>query len=290
MPINTTRKIINTPKDVSITLRNPSFDFSDVEKVWMIDPITSHFMNALSIFIPFSERTVSEILRNNLNKVDHSELKQQIQDMIKQEGRHAAMHRRSNEKIRQCYGGLTFIEKIQKHSMNMIRSLSSSKFEMCIPASFEHFTSAVSREILRNQSKWTGNKQNASIDFVLWHCLEELEHQAIGRDAYFSLNTGRFRLYASQILWVPLSMLSIYGTQLYLLHKDRIIYKPKHWLPYLRFIIQSSRLFFRNGFDMCRNDYNPWNEEDNLLYHQSLNTYQNRSVLTEKTKKHFKSA
>ena len=279
---NKTKYTVNTPENVSITPRNPSFDFSDVEKVWMKDPITSHFMNALSIFIPFSERTVSEVLRNNINNVNHPELKQQIKGMIKQEGRHAAMHRRSNEKIKQCYGGLTVIENIQKRTMKIIRTLSSSKFEMCIPASFEHFTSAVSHDILRNQIQWTGKKNNTSIDFVLWHCLEELEHQAIGRDAYFALNNSHLRLLFSQMLWVPLTMISIYGTQLYLLHKDRIIYRPKNWVPYLRFVIRSGRLFFKGGFDMCRTGYNPWTESDQRLYHQSLSTYQSRTFPLQK--------
>lgn len=266
----------STPNNIIITPRNPSFDFSDVNKVWMSDAITSHFMNALSIFIPFSERTVIEILRNNVDRIENENLKQQIKDMVKQEGRHAAMHRKSNERIRSCYSGLGTIEKLQQFTMKWVRKLSSRAFEAAIPAAFEHFTSAVSRNILSNQAKWTGNNKNASIDFVIWHCLEELEHQAVGHDAYKALYKSRFRLLLSLLFWSPLSMISVYGTQLYLMHKDRIIYKPKNWLPYLKFLVSSCPLFYKGTFQFCSKHYLPWSESDKALYQTALAEFNQR--------------
>ena len=266
----------NTPTNIHITPRSPSFDFSDVPKVWMKDDITTHFMNALSIFIPFSERSVSEILRANLEDIPDTLLKSQVKDMIKQEGRHAAMHRKSNELIRQCYSGLNLVEKMQSFTIKLIRKLSSKAFELSIPAAFEHFTSAVSREILSNQKQWTGSKDNASINFVLWHCLEELEHQAICHDAYKALYKSRLRLFLSLALWIPLSMISIYGIQLYLMHKDRVIYKPKKWLPYVKFLIRSSSLFYRGAFQFCRKGFTPWSETDQALYQQAIVQFQIR--------------
>lgn len=260
----------STPENISITPRNPSFDFSGVNKVWMADAITSHFMNALSIFIPFSERSVIEILRSNEDRIEDANLKQQIKDMVKQEGRHAAMHRKSNERIRSCYSGLGTIEKLQQFTMKWLKKVSSRAFEAAIPVAFEHFTSAVSRDILSRPEKWTGNKNNASIDFVIWHCLEELEHQAVGHDAYKALYKSRFRLLISLLFWSPLSMLTIYGTQLYLMHKDRIIYKPKNWLPYANFIIGSLPLFFKGTFQFCSKHYQPWSEADKALYQTTI--------------------
>lgn len=268
----------STPLDIHITPRDPDFDFSDVNKVWMADAITSHFMNALSIFIPFSERSVSEILRANLTHITDEHLNQQIKDMVKQEGRHAKMHRKSNERIRACYSGLNTVEKLQVFTMKWVRRFSSKAFEMTIPAAFEHFTSAVSRNILSNQAKWTGNKKNASIDFVIWHCLEELEHQAVGHDAYKALYKSRLRLLFSLLFWAPLSMISVYGIQLYLMHKDRIIYKPKNWLPYLKFITLNSSLFYKGLFQFCRKDYQPWIESDKILYQTSLAEFNKTTV------------
>jgi predicted metal-dependent hydrolase len=265
--------LIHTPSSIVITPRNPSFDFSGVPKVWMSDAITTHFMNSLSIFIPFSERSVSEILRKNIDSITNHELNTQVKDMIKQEGHHAAMHRASNTYIRQCYSGLNIIEKVQSYTIRSIRKLSSTAFEMSIPAAFEHFTSAVSREIIENKSEWTGCKDNEAINFTLWHCLEELEHQAICYDAYKALYTSRFRLFASLALWVPLSIVSIYSIQFYFLHKDRVIYKPKNWLPYFKFLIKSSRLFYKGTFSFCKKGFNPWSQNDQQLYAKALTEF-----------------
>ncbi|MFT7111044.1 MAG: putative metal-dependent hydrolase [Psychrobacter glaciei] len=62
----------------------------------MGDVITTHFMNVLSILIPFSELSFSKILRANINKITDQTLSTQVRAMIKQEGRHAAMHLKSN--------------------------------------------------------------------------------------------------------------------------------------------------------------------------------------------------
>lgn len=266
--------IIHTPSEFKITSRNPKFDFVNVPKVWMTDAITSHFMNALSIFIPFSERSVSEILRANLPKIKDETLTHQVRDMIKQEGHHAAMHRQSNVVIRQCYSGLMIVEKAQSFIIRMVRRFSSSAFEMSIPAAFEHFTSSVSREILSNQKAWTGDKENEGINFVLWHCLEELEHQAICHDAYKALHSSRLRLFFSLVLWVPLSMASIYSIQFYLLLKDRIIYKPRNWIPYFKFLIKSAPLFYRGSIHFCSHSFNPWSDSDKALYRSSLKRLQ----------------
>jgi predicted metal-dependent hydrolase len=268
----------HTPSSVVITPRSPSFDFSSVPKVWMSDAITTHFMNALSIFIPFSERSVSEILRANIDAITDQTLNDQVRGMIKQEGRHAAMHLQSNVYIRQCYSGLSLVEKAQSLTIRLIRKLSTKAFEMCIPAAFEHFTSAVSREIISNQHQWTGGKQNEAINFVLWHCLEELEHQAICYDAYQSLHTSRLRLLASLVLWMPLSMISIYGIQLYLLCKDRVIYQPKNWRPYFKFLFSSSRLFYKGAFAFCSQGFNPWSTGDQQLYKEALAAYTDQTT------------
>jgi hypothetical protein len=47
--------------------------------------ITTLFMNALSIFIPFFERSVSETLRANIDVIANKVLKNQVRTMIKQE-------------------------------------------------------------------------------------------------------------------------------------------------------------------------------------------------------------
>jgi predicted metal-dependent hydrolase len=73
------------------------------------------------------------------------------------------MHKASNIYIRQCHNGLSIVEKVQNHATRFIRKLSSTAFEMSIPAVFEHFTSAISRYIIE-KNKWTGCKENETIN------------------------------------------------------------------------------------------------------------------------------
>jgi len=256
-----------TPSGVKITSRRPNFDFSDTPKVWLSDPFKTHFMNALSILIPHSERTVNAIMRQNIKHISDTRLQDEVKSLIKQEGAHPAMHQKSNLYLKRCgYTKIAFFETLQKKSMSMIRRVSSNAFEMAIPAAFEHFTSAISRDFLMNKDVWTGCKTNESIDFV-----EEIEHQAVCYDAYKALYPNQWRLvFALFFFWVPLTVLSTYIVQLYLLHKDRVIYQPKNWIPYFRFLSSNIGLFTRGVFKYRKQEFQPWSLSDEALYNKVL--------------------
>ena len=265
-----------TPEGVKITSRRPKFDFSDTPKVWLSDPFKTHFMNALSILIPHSERTVNAIMRQNIKQISDAHLKKEVMTLIKQEGAHAAMHQKSNLRLQQCgYTKIALFEKLQKKSMTMIRRVSTDAFEMAIPAAFEHFTSAISRDFLANKDEWTGSQDNEAVDFAVWHSLEEIEHQAVCYDVYKALHPGQRRLtFALLFCWVPLTVLSTYVVQLYLLQKDRVIYNPKNWVPYFKFLSGNIGLFTKGIFKYREKEFQPWNPEDEALYHKALTQFE----------------
>jgi hypothetical protein len=41
-----------------------------------------------------------------------------------------------------------------------------------------------------------------------------------------------------------------------LLCKDRVIYQPKNWRPYFKFLFSSSRLFYKGTFAFCSQGFN----------------------------------
>ncbi len=228
-------------------------------------------MNALSVLIPHSERIVNEIMRGNIQRISDPVLKDQVKALIKQEGAHGAMHRKSNARLRQYFPVIGFFEKVQKIFMRLARRFSSSAFEVAIPAAFEHFTAAISRDVLLNYQKWTAGKSNQCIDFVNWHSLEEIEHQAVCYDVYKSMHSSGWRLVLVLLFfWMPITVVSTYGIQLYLLHKDRVIYKPKNWLPYLKFVGGSLGLFTKGIFQYRNKGFQPWLPADKALYLASL--------------------
>ncbi len=264
----------NTPADIQITSRRPKFDFSHVEKVWLADPIKTHFLNALSILIPQSERIVNEIMRQQLTCINDPTLKKEVQILIKQERAHALMHRQSNNTLKQHYPLITYFEKIQTGVMNQILKWSSPAFTLALPAAFEHFTAAVSRHFLTHHNNWTQGKQNQAIEFVNWHCLEEIEHQAVCLDVYKTEYSSGWRIvWVLLLFWLPLTLVSTFMIHLYLLHKDRELYRPKNWWPYFKFLARTTKLLSRGIFSYRIKHFNPWQEKDKELYQAALKQF-----------------
>lgn len=260
-----------TPAHINIQARQPQLDFSNVPKVWLANPINTHFMNALSILIPASEQLVNRIMRTQLDGIQDTKLKQEVKNLIHQEGRHWQAHQACNIQLRKCYPALVRFEKIQKKFLATVNTFSSKAFKLATPAAFEHMTAAISKEYLHNSQRWHGNKQNQATQLLLWHSLEELEHMSVCLDVYNTQHTHNLRV--SLVLlcfWLPLTVFGVFAIQLYLLHKDRAIYKPKFWRKYASFWIRTTRLLSKGSFKYTDKNFKMWHEADQTLYLQSL--------------------
>ncbi len=260
----------STPDDIAITPRRPEFDFSGVGKYWLRDPFTSHFMNALSIVVPHSERTVIDIVRKYADQISDPKLMRDMDALIRQEGRHAFMHLRCNDLLKKCgYPAIRLFERFQKFFVSILRRISPTVWELAIPASFEHFTSAISRDFIVNHKFWAGDRSNAVIDFTNWHALEELEHQAVCFDVFAALEKRTWLMTLSLLfVWMPATLVSVYGIQLYFLLKDGILLKGKNWGPYLAFIFKSLPMLTRGAFKYVHKSYRPWSRKDIQIYRE----------------------
>ena len=258
----------STPDDIVIEPRRPEFDFSGVGKYWLKDPFASHFMNALSIVVPLSERTVIDIVRKYADNISDPKLILDMDALIRQEGRHALMHLRCNELLKDCgYRVIRPFEKFHKFFIKMLRRISPPAWELAMPAAFEHFTSAISRDFIVNNKFWAGEESNAAIEFTHWHALEELEHQAVCFDVFAALEKKTWLLTLSLFfIWMPATLVSVYGLQLYLLLKDGILLKSKNWEPYLKFIFQSLPMLTRGALKYVDKGFRPWNPKDVQIY------------------------
>ncbi|MDA3898677.1 MAG: metal-dependent hydrolase [Desulfobacteraceae bacterium] len=258
----------STPEGIDIVPRRPEFDFSGVSKYWLKDPFTSQFMNALSIVVPLSERTVIDIVRKYADNITDPKLVRDIDALIRQEGRHALMHLRCNDLLKKCgYPALRPFEQFHKFFIKILRRISPPVWELAMPAAFEHFTSAISRDFIVNQAFWTGDQSNAAIDFTNWHALEELEHQAVCFDVFAAFEKRTWLLTLSLFfIWMPATLVSVYGIQFYFLLKDGILLKRKNWGSYLKFIFQSLPMLTRGAFKYVNKGFRPWNPKDVQIY------------------------
>lgn len=258
----------STPDDIIIEPRRPEFDFNAVPKYWLGDPFATHFMNALSVLVPYSERTVIDIIRKYQHKISDPKLQKEIAALIKQEGRHTFEHYRCNKALAGCgYSEIRRYERIQQVFIRLLRKIDASLWELSMPAAFEHFTSAISKAFIRRQHAWTAGKANTAIAFTGWHALEELEHQAVCFDVFSAIKKKTWLLSVYLIaLWIPATALSIYGIQFYLLYKDNALSSPRNWGRYFRFIAWSMPIFTRGALKYFNRDYCPWNMRDEETY------------------------
>ncbi|MFY0701754.1 MAG: metal-dependent hydrolase [Bermanella sp.] len=267
--------------------RRVDFTFHDVHATWLADSIKTQFMQALSLFIPSSERTVIEILRTHQIQINDANIHILITELIKQEGQHAVMHRRANQAILHRHPELKWIITLQTKFMALVQKSSSPAFRLAIPVAFEHITAAISKDVLAHKEYWLGDqvKPNSASNFLLWHCLEELEHQSIChviyKKAYPHSLTNNARIILSLLcIWLPVTVLSIFPVQLYLLIKDKTLINPRNWLPFIGFVGRTLKLFFKGGFRYRKKRETIWPRDEITLYQaacQDFNTRQNSS-------------
>jgi len=251
--------------------RKAEFHFQENELEWLGNILQSHFFNALSVFIPASERYVSTIIQQQLPFIADPTLAQNAKVFIQQEGRHAFLHKQCNQLLKKRYPALAKIERLQIKVIGVLNKLITVNFRRSIPVSFEHFTANISREFLTNQYHWTQGNSNVYIDFLHWHCLEELEHQAVCFDVYRHYHRNPLRIPLCLLFfWLPITIFSVYGVQAYLLIKDKHLNHPKHWWGFIKFIKKTSHLFYGGTFKYLKKDYQPWTHADEVLYRRNL--------------------
>lgn len=255
--------------EITITPRKVDFDFSDVPEKWLSTIEASHFMNALSVTIPVTERFVIENLRKSLNRVENPQLREELLGVIKQEGMHARFHKKVNQFLSE--GGFTripLLERIHSFGFDWVQKLMPQSFVDSIPAAMEHFTANISKSVLKDHSLWFDEgADNDAVRFLKWHALEELEHQAVCFDLYKELGHKSFFFSLSLVvLWMPLTALYIYGIHLYLLLKTRRLRGLNRWRKYVSFTGKTLPLFFSGAWKYCRKDYTPWTLEDSHLF------------------------
>jgi hypothetical protein len=68
------------------------------------------------------------------------------------------------------------------------------------------------------------------------------------------------------MLWIPATVLSVYGVQLYLLHKDRVLYRPRNWWPWLRIVGKTLPILCAGALKYMKRDYRTWSVADEELY------------------------
>jgi predicted metal-dependent hydrolase len=254
---------------IDITVRKPAFDFSDTPEQWLASLEASHFMHAVAVMVPVTERLVIERLRATEPKVTNPQLKHEIAQVIKQEGIHARHHRAINQQlIKHGFTAIPKLERFQSCFFKMLIFCLPRSFVDAIPAAMEHFTSNISKSVLTDHSFWFDERiQSDAARFLKWHAFEELEHQAVCFDLYKALNhTPLFFSMALLLFWMPISAISIYSIHTYFLLKSQRLKRLSAWKQHIRFILKTLPIFFSGAWKYSKQSYSPWTTEDKQLH------------------------
>lgn len=255
--------------NIEITVRKPEFDFSETPEQWLASIEASHFMHAIAVMVPVTEKLVIERLRAITDKISNPQLKVEITQVIKQEGIHARYHRAINTLlIEHGFTEILVFERIQTALFKRLESVMPTSFVESIPAAMEHFTANISKAVLTDQAFWFGDKQTTdAAKFLKWHAFEELEHQAVCFDLYKDLKHSSILFCLSlMFFWMPLSALSTYSIHTYFLVKSKKLKSISAWKKHFRFIRKTCPIFFSGAWKYSKKDYSPWTPDDKQLH------------------------
>jgi predicted metal-dependent hydrolase len=163
-----------------IQARKINFPLStDIPKLWHENSVTTtHFINAIGLFLPAFESFMVRVLKRHLNQIENPELKRQILGFIGQETNHGKVHYQYNQILRQQgYKFDTWLKIMDYLLIEIVEKRLSSKVCLAIVAGFEHLTTLLSGISLT--VNLLGPSDSRMRELWQWHAVEEIEHSSL---------------------------------------------------------------------------------------------------------------
>lgn len=184
-----------------IEVRRPRFDWDGHPAHWVPDdPMASHVGNALHLLFPTGERFFIQAVRDAKPHVDDPELRDAIDDFIKQEAWHAQAHDavlRHLDELGIDPSG--YIDRLERFFDLALRDRPSwpswtqrwqLKRRLAITAALEHFTAVLGHWALTADGLDAADADPTMLDLFRWHAAEEVEHRALVYDVYQHIGGG----------------------------------------------------------------------------------------------------
>lgn len=261
----------NTPADVMLKPRKMGFVVDKpISRYWAAgDPVKTHFLNAVSAILPQGEDFFIKKLRKNMQRIDDPELLAMCRKFCGQEGHHAREHRTFNQYlVDQGYTQLPRLDKWLVAYIDFMSSISDDDTDLAFVANTEHMTAVMGHVLLRDANQWLED-HNVVSSLLFWHVVEEVEHKAVAYDIYDNISGN----YWKRVLWMPIVVgtvsTSILANQLYMLHVDGELKKPKTWPKLLEFYLAKGgvmqEIFNKEFWRYMLPSYHPWQLDDRHL-------------------------
>ncbi|HEY2214923.1 MAG TPA: metal-dependent hydrolase [Acidimicrobiales bacterium] len=177
-----------TQRPEGIPVRRPNVDLAHAEvERWIVpgDPITSHFLAALSSVFPNGEDFFVASVRNYRGSIEHDDLlKRKVKGFIGQESVHGQQHRAFNSRLAELgYPAVALDADLLRVSKRLQRLPKS--VQLAITSASEHFTSVLAHNVLSDEQTRATLFPSEEFELLMtWHAMEELEHKDVAYDLF----------------------------------------------------------------------------------------------------------
>ena len=172
-----------------IPVRHFDFDFPEsLDPMWVPDnPYHAHFLNGVSLTMPYLEPFLCKTMRDALQLVDDGQLLEDMRGFIGQEAQHYRCHRRLNERLTK--NGHPQFAEIEKRIADAYHRLAerSMRTRLAYSAGFECMTNGFTNWLIGDRKTLFQNAQADVTSFWLAHMAEECEHKTVAFDVYEKL-------------------------------------------------------------------------------------------------------
>jgi predicted metal-dependent hydrolase len=178
----------------SLTVRAPDFQFDAGKIIWSDAPEVSVIFNAMSTSTPVVEKFLNKVMMACRKQVgpESPELREDIDDFVRQESNHYRIHARWNDLVEQAGFHLdpSLEETFDAEFRDMLKNRSLN-FLTAYCAGFENFTLFFARYLFEEGGALF--KDGDSIgDLWRWHFAEEYEHRKVCHDGFAAISGNYF--------------------------------------------------------------------------------------------------
>jgi predicted metal-dependent hydrolase len=179
-----------------VRVRQPHFDFADVDPVWASDPSLVHLVNAVGIVPAYVEPFLIKVMqraRPALDPVAHADLISDIDIFNRQEAQHFKFHQALNRWIRDGgYPGMADYESRYAAEYDDMLATKSLDWLLAYCEGFESMGLLVA-------NAWVDGALEAALPDAdprpvalwRWHLAEEYEHRTVAHSVLKALYGGR---------------------------------------------------------------------------------------------------
>lgn len=225
-----------TPASVNIEKRVIAHGFStSIPRFWANNnPVVTAFFHALSSVIPTGEKFFIRTVEETAKTIENPGLKAEIQGFIDQESQHRVGHAAMNEWIREQGYAITAVERGVNRLLGWVEQYCSLKYQLALTVALEHFSCLLSDQFLRHKALQSG-LHPVMREFLVAHCIEEIEHKAVAFDVYQEVY-GDFFARILMMLFVTLVFApNVFRIQFIYLWHERHLFNFRAWGGAIRY-------------------------------------------------------